>query len=107
MGISGGEMAKLTGIPQCHATRAETPFRLLVNLHSSTGEGESNERYYDGFDIVCDCTGSYRHDLANFAGTGGLPALGERKLRAEKRIWTTIPDILGEASTRFEGRLSL
>jgi len=49
----------------------------------------------EGFDIVADCTGNYRPDLANYAGAGGIPALGERSLRSKNALWARIPNVLG------------
>merc|ERR1712129_410094 len=70
--------------------------------------GDGEERFAEGFDYVCDCSGVYgRQELANWTGNGGLPALGERKLRTKDRLWTTIPDVLGENRARFAGRRTM
>jgi len=95
--IGGGDMRMPSRVPLCKQQRAQTPFRLLVR----EGEGE---RYFEGFDFVADCTGSYRGDFGNWTGVGGLPAPGERSLRASSRIWSTIPDVLGVDRARFSGK---
>mmetsp|Transcript_54361 Transcript_54361/g.101942 ORF Transcript_54361/g.101942 Transcript_54361/m.101942 type:complete len:437 (+) Transcript_54361:121-1431(+) len=95
--IGGGSMKMPTGKPLVTCERRETPFRLLIDQH----EGE---RYMEGFDVVADCSGSYRADLANWAGAGGLPALGERHLRSKGRLWMTIPDVLGADRNKFAGK---
>ena len=54
--IGGGDLQMPEHRPQAKRNRSATPFRLLV------GHGEScvNERYHEGFDFVCDCSGCYR-----------------------------------------------
>jgi hypothetical protein len=52
--IGGGDLLLPQGKPQARHARAHTPFRLLVS------HGGSVERYHDGFDFVCDCSGCYR-----------------------------------------------
>ncbi len=52
--IGGGDVEMPVGRPQAGRTRVLTPFRLLVS-HDDCGE-----RYHEGFDFVCDCSGSYR-----------------------------------------------
>jgi hypothetical protein len=52
--IGGGDVLLPQGKPQASHARALTPFRLLVS------HGGSDERYHDGFDFVCDCSGCYR-----------------------------------------------
>jgi len=100
--IGGGDLKMPRENPLCSTVRAQTPFRLL--LRDSDGE----ERFAEGFDYVCDCSGVYgRKDLANWTGNGGLPALGERKLRTKDRLWTTIPDVMGENRARFAGRRTM
>lgn len=99
--IGGGATKMPTGKPLVSCQRRETPFRLLVS------EGEE-EQYVEGFDFVVDCSGSYhRAELANFVGAGGVPALGERSLRSKKRLWGTIPDVLGSDSWRFAKKRTL
>mmetsp|Transcript_156936 Transcript_156936/g.481382 ORF Transcript_156936/g.481382 Transcript_156936/m.481382 type:complete len:428 (-) Transcript_156936:61-1344(-) len=98
--IGGGSTCMPAHVPLCRSQRAQTPFRLLAR----DGAGE---RFVDGFDFVVDCGGSYRGDFANWAGMGGMPAPGERPLRAEGRIWSTIPDVLGADRARFAGRTSI
>eukprot|EP00933_Yihiella_yeosuensis_P015239 TRINITY_DN13361_c4_g1_i1.p1 TRINITY_DN13361_c4_g1~~TRINITY_DN13361_c4_g1_i1.p1 ORF type:complete len:431 (-),score=69.86 TRINITY_DN13361_c4_g1_i1:329-1621(-) len=97
--IGGGDV-QMPSNPLCVKSRRDTPFRLLVRE-------AGDERYCEGFDVVVDCTGFYRSDLANWVGKGGLPALGEKKLRSEGKIWTRIPDVLGKDRARFAGKRSL
>jgi len=98
--IGGGSMKMPKGKPLIELERRETPFRFLVC------QGEQ-ERYVEGFDFVVDCTGCYRQELANWVGAGGLPALGERSLRAKGRLCMTIPDVLGADQSRFAGKRTL
>jgi len=98
--IGGGDMCMPKNKPLCKRQRRETPFRLLVR------QGE-NERFFDGFDFVADCSGSYKGDFANWAGAGGVPAVGERSLRASGRLHTIIPHVLGAQRERFAKRRTL
>jgi len=99
--INGGDLKMPKDNPHCKSQRASTPFRLLVR------EGET-ERYASGFDVVVDCSGSYgRRELGNWVGNGGVPAIGERSLRQNGRIWATVPDVLGADRARFAGRRTL
>lgn len=98
--IGGGAMCMPSNAPLCPTHRSQTPFTLLVR-------GCDGERLVEGFDFVADCTGSYRGDFANWAGMGGLPALGERGLRASGHIWSTIPDVLGVDRACFAKRRTL
>jgi hypothetical protein len=52
--IGGGDVEMPVGRPQAGRTRSLTPFRLLVS------HDDCSERYHEGFDFVCDCSGSYR-----------------------------------------------
>ena len=54
--IGGGDLQMPRGKPQAASTRALTPFRLLVRHGGSSGV----EKYHEGFDFVCDCSGCYR-----------------------------------------------
>ena len=54
--IGGGDLNMPVGKPHVTRPRASTPFRLLVS-HCSSGSGD---RYHEGFDFVCDCSGCYR-----------------------------------------------
>jgi thioredoxin reductase len=98
--IGGGDMMMPKGKPLVSQARRETPFRLLVC------KGEE-EQYIEGFNFVVDCSGSYRPDFANWIGAGGVPAVGERSLRAKKRLWTTIPNILSSDRERFAKKRTL
>lgn len=98
--IGGGAMQMPKGKPLVTSERRDTPFRLLVC------KGEE-ERYIEGFNFVVDCSGSYRSDLANWLGVGGVPALGERSLRKKQRLWSTIPNVLGCDRERFAYKRTL
>ena len=53
--------------------------------------------------MSCDaCTN--RSESGNWCGPGGLPALGERRLRSSGRIWSVLPDVLGQHKDRFASR---
>ena len=54
--IGGGDLHMPVGKPHVTQPRAATPFRLLV----SHGGSEALEKYHEGFDHVCDCSGCYR-----------------------------------------------
>ena len=54
--IGGGDLQAPKGRPQASLHRALTPFRLLVRHGGCSGV----ERYHEGFDFVCDCSGCYR-----------------------------------------------
>ncbi len=79
-----------------HEDRADSPFRLLVR--DATGCERT-----DSADIVLDTTGVYQSP--NWLGPGGGPALGERELRGA--IEYHIPDVLGEARTRYADQRTL
>ncbi|MEL7237618.1 MAG: hypothetical protein AAGK78_02060 [Planctomycetota bacterium] len=65
-------------------TRAADAFRVLLE----TAHGEMLMES----DIVFDCTGSYGAANARWAGTGGMPAVGERAAREAGVVETVIPD---------------
>jgi len=100
--IGGGETQMPRGKPLCKRQRVETPFRVLARDVTS-----GDEKYFEDFDYVADCSGFYRADLANWVGKGGTPALGERSLRAKGKLWTTIPDVLGADRARFAGKRTM
>mmetsp|Transcript_16047 Transcript_16047/g.37851 ORF Transcript_16047/g.37851 Transcript_16047/m.37851 type:complete len:428 (+) Transcript_16047:76-1359(+) len=99
--IGGGDMCMPKDAPLCNKIRRETPFKLLVR------HKEGKEEYFEGYDVVVDCTGVYRSDHASWAGSGGVPALGERALRSKGRIYATIPDVHGKDRSRFAGRRTM
>lgn len=98
--IGGGGVCMPSNKPLVTKQRAQTPFKLLVCC-------EETERFVDGFDFLIDCSGTYRPENGNWAGQGGMPALGERGLRGKDRIFTTVPDVLGRDRARFAGRRAL
>lgn len=101
--IGGGDLCMPKNKPLVTEQRKQTPFKILVR----SIDGEETESYHEGFDFVADCSGSYRPDFANWAGAGGLPALGERMLRASNRLWTGIPNVATVDRERFAGRRTM
>lgn len=80
------------GLPN-HPLRAERPFRIL------TEDVEGRERIFEA-DIVFDASGVYGQP--NWAGSAGMPALGERHLR--NRIIRHLRDFDGGEFQRFAGK---
>lgn len=92
---------EVLGVSRAHArkghfigkpARAAEPFLVMVRQ-------DDQERYVEA-DIVIDTTGAYGQP--NALGLGGLPALGERAVSAH--IERYIPDVLGAAWARYEGK---
>lgn len=73
--------------------RGDWPFRLLVR------DAAGRERM-DEADAVLDATGTFRQP--NWAGQGGLPAIGEQSLRGA--IEYHLPDILGSERQKYAGK---
>eukprot|EP00935_MAST-01C_sp_MAST-1C-sp1_P002783 g2783.t1 len=73
--------------------RRANKFNLLV----TSGDDEDEE--YMVADAVVDASGSYGN--GNFSGSGGIPALGERKAAKSGRIIRLVPDPLGADKERF------
>jgi thioredoxin reductase len=69
------------------------PFRLLVR---PAGGAER----IDAADVVLDCTGTFAKP--NWAGDGGIPALGEIAARPQVSYW--LDDIPGAKRQHYEGR---
>ncbi|WP_428937452.1 FAD-dependent oxidoreductase [Fontivita pretiosa] len=84
--------ADAIGSPQ----RAHSPFRILLS------DANGRERI-EHADVVLDCSGTYGNH--RWAGRGGVPAAGERRLR--HRICYTLPDILDADRGRFADRHTL
>jgi hypothetical protein len=78
--------------------RLSFPFRLL--LRDAAGQESLASA-----DVVLDCSGVY--SCPNWAGQGGIPAPGERALRAAGRIATHVPDVLGAERAHYAGRHTL
>ena len=76
--------------------RGDWSFRILIR------DSSGNERI-EMADAVLDCTGVYSQP--NFAGHGGLPAVGELALRGEISYY--LPDLLEADRGRFEDRHTL
>ena len=84
-------------------SRAQQPFRLLLR------DAEGRE-FTAAADVVIDATGNYGNP--NWAGAGGIPALGERRLRKqaarqkrnERLIEYGLPDIAGKERKHFAGK---
>ena len=65
-------------------------FRVLVRRQAtSSRDGDEQEEYLEGFKNVVDATGTYGQP--NWMGKGGTPAIGERKMRRNNGIFTTLP----------------
>jgi thioredoxin reductase len=75
--------------------RAGQPFRLIVR-------GPKGERSEEA-DVILDCTGTYSRP--NGLGDGGLPALGEAKVRSQ--IAFGLEDILGDKRNHYADRTTL
>src|SRR5579883_1089357 len=69
------------------------PFRLLVR-------GQGGQERIDPADVVLDCTGTYTKP--NWAGDGGIPALGELAARPHVPYW--LDDVAGARRQHYEGR---
>jgi hypothetical protein len=70
--------------------------KKFIILVSRPTQNNSEEESYNYFDIVFDATGTYNNP--NFAGPGGIPAIGELKLRRESKISYYIADKVGSAT---------
>lgn len=105
--ISRGSVLKNEEVKAAGETmRDEAPFSALL---SANGTEES----VTGLSAVLDCTGTYGNP--NFVGRGGMPALGERALRAahcaalpgtfdtpaSRYIYLGLPDVLGTERGAF------
>ena len=66
--------------------RLSFPFRILLRAEDGT------ERIVPS-DYVLDCSGIY--SMPNWAGQGGVPAPGERDLKASGLLTYAVPDVLG------------
>jgi hypothetical protein len=89
--IARSGLGKL-GLPN-HPLRSERAFRLMVE------DGEGRESIHEA-DVVFDASGVYSQ--ANWAGTAGMPAPGERAL--ENRIVRHLRDFDGEDMQRWSGK---
>ena len=76
--------------------RPPPPFRLLAR----TAQGQER---FDAADVVLDCTGTYAKP--NWAGDGGIPALGEIAARPHVAFW--LDDVAGAKRPHYEGRTTL
>lgn len=75
------------------AKRPLPPFRLLVRA-------AGGQERVDAADAVLDCTGTFAKP--NWAGDGGIPALGEIAARPHVSYW--IDDVPGAKRPHYEGR---
>ena len=89
--ISRSGLGKM-GLPN-HPLRSERSFRLMVE------DSEGRESIHEA-DLVFDASGVYSQ--ANWAGTAGMPAPGERAL--ENRIVRHLRDFDGEDMQRWSGK---
>lgn len=80
------------GLPN-HPLRAERGFRILAE------DAEGREKIFDA-DMVFDASGVYAQP--NWAGSSGMPALGERQLG--KRLVRHLLDFDGNAFQRYAGK---
>lgn len=69
------------------AMRGSLKFIMLI---SSTLSSSISEESYHYFDVILDSSGTY--NTPNFAGPGGIPAIGELKLRREDKLSYYIAD---------------
>ncbi len=76
--------------------RGESPFTLLLR------NPDGSERSVTA-DVVIDCTGTYGNH--QWMGQGGIPAPGEQ--RAAEQIEYGLPDVLGGAKERYDGKQTL
>ena len=89
--IARSSLGKM-GLPN-HPLRTERSFRIL------TEDVEGREHIFEA-DLVFDASGVY--DQANWAGSSGMPALGERRLH--NRIVRHLQDFDGSETQRYAGR---
>ncbi len=89
--LTRGGLGKM-GLPN-HPLRTERPFRIL------TEDVKGHERLFEA-ELVFDASGVYGQP--NWAGTAGMPALGERHLGS--RIVRHLPDFDGSEFQRYAGR---
>jgi len=89
--ISRSGLGKM-GLPN-HPLRSERSFRLLIE------DGEGREQIHEA-DVVFDASGVYSQ--ANWAGTAGMPAPGERRLN--DRIVRHLRDFDGHDLKRWSGK---
>ena len=99
------ERSKVTGIGREGLTKR----RGIAAVGDSSREGRAfllrvevpdGSVRFDRADLVLDASGTYA--TPNATGVGGLPAAGEDRMG--ERIERHIPDIAGDARSRYEGR---
>ena len=90
-----GRQGVLKGELIASAARREHPFRILL-------EDERGRERVALADVVIDATGCWGNP--NSLGTGGIPALGERKAAFEGRVLYHIPDCQGGDRAAFEDK---
>jgi hypothetical protein len=88
IGRCGGCLKSVMGADN----RKANQFNILVTT------GDEDEEYILA-DAVVDASGTYGN--GNHSGSGGVPALGERKASKTGRILRTVPDPLGADRQRF------
>jgi hypothetical protein len=94
--VGRGELLKSELVGQ--DARREFPFRLLLRTLDGAGRESVEEA-----DVVIDVTGTFGQP--NALGAGGIPAIGETRLRS--RLEQRLPDILGEQRADYAGRHTL
>ncbi len=93
-----GRTATLKGELVGDPARGEQGFRIL------TRRADGSERVGEA-DVVIDATGTYPNH--NWAGQGGVPALGEHQARERQTIAYHMPDVHGSEAERYAGKHTL
>ena len=93
----GRENALKSDLPRM-PQRADSPFRLLIR--SAAGVERMTQ-----VDVLIDASGITSRPA--WMGKGGIPAPGERLLRADGRVEHHLPDILGTERERFANKRTL
>ncbi len=94
--VSVGRPEMLKGEEIGTEDRADSDFRILCR-------DRAGDEFVSTSQIVIDTTGVFGN--WNWAGEGGLPAIGESAVR--DRIEYGVPDVLGSARAQFENRKTL
>ncbi len=94
--VSVGRPEMLKGEEIGTEERADSDFRILCR-------DRSGDEFVSTAQVVIDTTGVFGN--SNWAGEGGLPAIGESAVR--DRIEYGVPDVLGSARAQFENRSTL
>uniref|UniRef100_A0A7S2GGT9 L-ornithine N(5)-oxygenase n=1 Tax=Octactis speculum TaxID=3111310 RepID=A0A7S2GGT9_9STRA len=82
--------------------RAAVPFRVLMAVAGGDTTADMEEEIME-CDAVVDASGTYGN--GNWLGEGGVPALGERRLKDS--IQRIIPDVLGAERSKYLGKTTV